>query len=168
MSVRGFHPSQRLMIVANPEGASGCPRTIGEEIQMVFHSNVFEALQELRDAEWDAVLLQLPVHGWSGEELLEEVRRAAPATPCLVQGAPGEDWMQAVRLAKLGACSWLPANATAGDRLGSLQAAFDERLTVRRIAAPDEPWRRFLVGDTAAMRHVVDSIRLGVRAGLPS
>jgi DNA-binding NtrC family response regulator len=116
--------------------------------------------RKLRDAEWDAVLLQLPVHGWSGEELLEEVRRAAPATPCLVQGAPGEDWMQAVRPAKLGAYSWLPANATAGDRLGSLQAAFDERLTVRRIAAPDEPWRRFLVGDTAAMRHVVDSIRL--------
>ena len=53
-------------------GASSCPRTVGEEIQMVFHSNVFEALQELRDAEWDAVLIQLPVNGWSGEELLEE------------------------------------------------------------------------------------------------
>jgi DNA-binding NtrC family response regulator len=148
------------MIIANPEGASSCPRIVGDEIQMVFHSNVFEALQELRDAEWDAVLLQLPVNGWSGEELLEEVRRAAPATPCLVQGAPGEDWMQAVRLAKLGAYSWLPSNATPADRLGTLQAAFDERLTVRRIAAPEEPWRRFLVGDTAAMRHVVDSIRL--------
>ena len=77
------------------------------------------AYAALRDAEWDAVLLQLPVNGWSGEELLEEVRRAAPATPCLVQGAPGEDWMQAVvwpSSARIRGCPPMRRRGTGWDR----------------------------------------------------
>ena len=150
------------MIIADAASVGGSPRNTGcDGLQSVAHSNVFEALQELRDADWDAVVLQLPLAGWSGEELLEEVRRAAPATPCLVQGAPGDDWAQAVRLTKLGAHSWLPAGASAGDRLAALDAAFSERLAMKRTQVPaDEAWRRFLVGDTAAMRHVTDTIRL--------
>jgi DNA-binding NtrC family response regulator len=149
------------MIIASAGGVAGLSRSAScDGFQSIVHTNVFEALQDLRDTEWDAVVLELPVAGWSGEELLEEVRRAAPAAPCLVQGAPGDDWAQAVRLTKLGAYSWLPATASAGDRLAGLEAAFSERVGMKRKVAEEEPWRRFLVGDTAAMRHVVDTIRL--------
>jgi len=44
--------------------------------------------------------------------------------------------------------------------LGALQAAFEERLALRQAPPSEEPWRRFLVGDTAAMRQVTDTIRL--------
>ncbi len=145
------------MIIAE---APGIPGGIGAGYQAVTHANVFEALQELRNAEWDAVLIQLPINGWNGEELLEEVRRAAPASPCLIQGAPGEDWIQAVRLSKLGAYAWLPDKASPADRIAGLEAAFAARLALRRHTTGDEPWSRFLVGDTAAMRHVIDTIRL--------
>ncbi len=149
------------MIIAGAGNSSNAPTSSGEDFEAVLHTDVFGGLQELRNSEWDAVLIQLPVPGWSGDELLEEVRRAAPASPCLVQGAPGEDWIQAVRLAKLGAHSWWPAGADSAERLGALTAAFAERLTARRNKAPlEEPWLRFLVGDTAAMRQVTDTIRL--------
>jgi DNA-binding NtrC family response regulator len=147
------------MIITNQEGSANLPRS-SECLRTDVHTNVFEALQELRNADWDAVLLQLPVAGWSSEELLEEVRRAAPASPCLIQGAPGDDWVQAMHLAKLGVYSWWPSNAPAADGLAALEAAFAERVALRRVAVPSEPWRRFLVGDTAAMRQVTDTIRL--------
>jgi DNA-binding NtrC family response regulator len=147
------------MIVANQDNAPAYLRD-GDGMQTVLHTNVFEALQELRDAEWDAVAIQLPVAGWASDELLEEVRRAAPASPCVVIGAPGDDWAQAVRMTKLGAHSWLPNQAAPAERLAAIEAAFAERIAERRAIAPSEPWRRFLVGDTAAMRHVVDTIRL--------
>ena len=155
-----FHPSPRLLIIAEAPVAPGIPGGIGESYEAVAHANVFEALQDLRNAEWDAVLIQLPIDGWTGEELLEEVRRAAPASPCLVQGAPGEDWIQAVRLSKLGAFAWFPAIASPADRIGGLEAAFADRLALRRPVNVEEPWRRFLVGDTSAMRQVTDTIRL--------
>ena len=150
---------QRLMIVAGDENACGEIR-VNENCRVFLHTNVFEALRELRDAEWDAILVQLPVAGWCAEELVEEIRRAAPASPCLLQGAPGDDWVQAVRLTKLGAYSWLPAEASNADRLTALETALAERLSVHRSVAASEPWRRFLVGDTAAMRLVTDTIRL--------
>ena len=155
----GFNQSSRLLIITTLEGNTGLPRN-SECLQTVVHTNVFEALQDLRNADWDAILLQLPVSGWSSEELLEEVRRAAPASPCLIQGAPGDDWVQAVRLAKLGVYAWWPSNAAPADGLAALEAAFAQRVSLRRSAAPSEPWRRFLVGETAAMRQVTDTIRL--------
>ena len=157
--MRGSNFLQRLMIIAGDENACGGLR-INENCQAFLHTNVFEALRELRDAEWDVILVQLPVAGWSAEELVEEIRRAAPASPCLLHGAPGEDWVQAVRLTKLGAYSWLPAEASNADRLTALEVALAERVSVHRNLAESEPWRRFLVGDTAAMRMVTDTIRL--------
>ena len=149
------------MIITGADGAANSSRSaVFDSFHCMTHTNAFEALQELRDAEWDAVLVQLPVSGWSGDELVEEIRRAAPASPCLVQGAVGDDWVQAIHLTKLGAYSWLPSSASPADRLTALEAAFAERLAVRRSITPEEPWRRFLVGDTAAMRQVVDVIRL--------
>ncbi len=158
-SVPGSNQPSRLLIITTLEGNTGLPRN-SECLQTVVHTNVFEALQDLRNADWDAILLQLPVSGWSSDELLEEVRRAAPASPCLIQGAPGDDWVQAVRLAKLGVYAWWPSNAAPADGLAALEAAFAQRVSLRRSVVPSEPWRRFLVGDTAAMRQVTDTIRL--------
>ena len=143
------------MIIADAPGPANMSCGFVEDLQAVTHTNVFEALRDLHNAEWDAVLIHLPVAGWTGDELLEEVRRGAPASPCLVQGAPGEDWMQAVRLIKLGAYSWLPAEASPADRLTALESALRERVSMRPPTQPAaEPWRRFLVGDTAAVRQV--------------
>jgi len=156
---RGAVGSQRLMIIGEGDsipGLSGCG-----PYEIVSKSGVFEALQQLRDADWDADLLRLPLEGWSGCELLEEVQRAAPGVPCVVLAAPGEDWHQAVQLTKLSAQAWLPATAPVGDLMAAMEQAMTARLDWRSARVPEgEPWRRFLVGTTAAMRHVTDTIRL--------
>lgn len=156
--MQGVNTVPRLMVVGRSESDAALPAGLASETS--HHLNVFEALMQLRDTDWDVILVSLPVAGWASEELLEEIQRAAPATPCVVEAAPGDHWQQAVRLTKLGAFQWLPAGSAMPELVAAIQSAYGARLLARPAVNREEPWRRFLVGATAAMRQVTDTIRL--------
>ena len=65
-----------------------------------------EALNELKNNEFQAVVLEFPMPDWTPGELLVEVQRVAPQTPVLLRD-PQATVSDAVRLARLGAYQML-------------------------------------------------------------
>ena len=115
----------------------------------------------LRDGEFDAVLVCLPIEGWPAEEILEECHRNCPHAPVVVldverSGLP----LSTARMIRLGAFHYLSADAAESDVLGCIAAALDHRRSLVAVEPAAEPWRRLLVGESAAMRNVADIVRL--------
>jgi DNA-binding NarL/FixJ family response regulator len=74
-----------------------------------------EALQRVRDKDWDAVLLDINMPGRNGLEVLDDVKRLKPKLPVLVLSAYSEE-DYAVRALKLGASGYL-CKQSASDEL---------------------------------------------------
>jgi len=120
-----------------------------------------EAVQLARSGAYEAVWVQLPVQGWGAEELLEELQRADLELPCVVQARAGEYTVsEGLRLVKLGAFDYLTAEASVEQMHASMEAAVARRRSTRFGDATPESWRKFLVGESAAMRHVAQTVRL--------
>ena len=118
------------------------------------------AVEQLRSACYDAVVLDLPFPDWSSESLLLEVQRAAPRTPVMLrdpQATPSET----ARLARLGISQFLPRE---GDALVMIEQLIESQRTesLARLAqrTAGEDWRRFLIGDSKPMRDVCHIIRM--------
>ncbi|MGQ9634499.1 MAG: sigma 54-interacting transcriptional regulator [Bryobacteraceae bacterium] len=130
---------------------------------MEHFSDVHQALHFCRHVGADAVLACNPIENWSAEELLEELRRVRRGTPVIVHRYSG-DPEEAFRLARLGAAAYLSGPLDAGKLAACLETVFQQRETgglVRLAAAlSSEPWRSLLVGESQAMRDVVEVIRL--------
>jgi DNA-binding NtrC family response regulator len=119
-----------------------------------YSETVPAALAKLRLNGQNAVVASLPLEGWSAEEVLEEIQRADSRLPvilldpeCTIEGA--------LKLAKLGAYyyGYGPIGKT-------LDAATAYHESICGAPRPSEPWRRFLIGESLAMRQVGDVIRL--------
>ncbi len=119
-----------------------------------------EALEALEVGCFEAALGDFPIDGWEAEEWLEHVRRVNPSVPVIIreqQPRLGD----AIRLVKLGAYQYLGAESPIEELAEVLQEAIIERRSRERIEEPeDEPWRRFLVGDSAPMKKLGQVIRL--------
>jgi DNA-binding NtrC family response regulator len=124
------------------------------------------ALDAVANSSYDAVLGDFPVPDWSAEDWLEEVLRVNAAVPVLIrEREPSFD--RAVRLTRLGAFHYL------GDPLGpegllkllNDAAHWRQRWEQARGGSHSgaEPWRRLLIGESRAMRQVVETIRLVAR-----
>jgi DNA-binding NtrC family response regulator len=124
------------------------------------------ALDAVANSSYDAVLVDFPVPDWSAEDWLEEALRVNAAVPVLIrEREPSFD--RAVRLTRLGAFHYL------GDPLGpegllkllNDAAHWRQRWEQARGGSHSgaEPWRRLLIGESRAMRQVVDTIRLVAR-----
>ena len=133
------------------------------ELSLDIASGTLEGLNLLRVTRFDVVVADLPLPDWTADEVVEELRRVDASTPVLIRDANGslED---AVRLTKLGAFHYL-------DRDGApeaLRAAVIEAVEYRRSrelamfgdSISPEPWRRFLVGESQAMKNIAQVIRL--------
>jgi DNA-binding NtrC family response regulator len=94
-----------------------------------------------------AVVLNYPASGWRAAELLEKIQNAAPGVPVLVHD-PSATPAEAIRLARLGACQFLPADEEAVALLNTLEQR------------PSEDWEHLLVGESPEMRQVRHTIRL--------
>ena len=108
-----------------------------------------DAVRALAVADYAAVVLNLPIPGWTAPVLLNAVQRAAPGIPVLARD-PNASLADAVRLAHLGICQFLPVGVGAVDLID--QAIEDGRLggLVRMAAQIDGgDWRRLLVGARA-------------------
>jgi len=109
------------------------------------------------------VLACVPLEDWTPEELLEELRRVRRDAPVIVHRWEG-DPEEAFRLARLGAAAYLSGPLEAVKLAACLEAVFEQRESqgLARLAAGlnSEPWRQLLVGESQAMRDVVEVIRL--------
>jgi DNA-binding NtrC family response regulator len=119
-----------------------------------------EAVAELARPAWTAVVLDLEAAGWRTAEMLERVQSAAPGVPILIHD-PAASLSDAVRLARLGACQFLPADKEAValiDRLGEERRTREE---VPRVGhSGGEEWERLLIGEGPEMGQVRHMIRL--------
>jgi DNA-binding NtrC family response regulator len=99
-------------------------------------------------------VLDFPASDWRTAELLEKIQNVAVDLPVLVHdpsASPGD----AVRLARLGALQFLPADAEAVSLLDQLR---ENCLATEEPAG--EEWERLLIGEGEDMRHVRQTIRL--------
>ena len=110
----------------------------------------------------DAVVCESELPGLGVERFLEEVRRMKPGIPVLIRvdllGDAQSLMALASRLTRLGAFSLLPSSAGVAE----LQRELTRAMAGRAVAegANEEPWRKLLVGESAAIDRVVEMIRL--------
>ena len=119
-----------------------------------------EGIGSLRHSAYDAVVLDFPIPGWYPAQVLEPVRRLAPATPVLVRD-PAATLSDAMSLAHLGAHCILEAGADIGKQIEEA-IHFRTTLGVAQLAANlgREDWERLLIGESREMRQVNHLIRL--------
>ena len=110
---------------------------------------------------FDAVLLCGPQEDCAVETLLEESFRLAPNVPVIVRNRFGSV-TEAVRCVKGGATHYVGPDAVGSqeerDQLHDVLESI--RATASRRQVGEEPWRKYLVGNSPAMRNVAQVIRL--------
>ena len=121
-----------------------------------------QAIERLQTSHADAVLVRLPCNDWTADEALEQIQRIDAAVPVILCDAEGtlED---AVRLTRLGAFHYMTT-----DDSEQLQEVLERaaehsrsrRLTWAEAAGANEPWRKFLVGESQPMQQLARVIRL--------
>ena len=154
----------RLLWITSPAAADLEPlrsRLPGVSIEVV--SDGLAGLNALRNCSYDVVLSDFPLAGWTAEELLEELKRASPATPVVIRHRAGS-LDDAVRTTKLGAFQFLNGDGGARTLAYVLEAAVEERRT-RELAraaqsVADLPWKSFLVGESRAMTEIDQIVQL--------
>ena len=127
-----------------------------------FVADSVEAISRFRMGRYDALLASFPCQGWTPDELLEEAQRVAPGVPVVIHDPTLTDDAVA-RLLRMGAFDvWRESMDTrvAPERLEALLEHARFREAVWRLTEGAEPWRRSLVGDSPAVRRVLDTIRL--------
>ena len=120
-------------------------------------------LERLGVSSYDAVLADFPLPGWTPEEWLEAVQRLDSLVPVIIRDErPSCD--DAIRLARLGAYYVLSADASPEKQARALEEALQYRrqreLALCAGEPGREPWKKFLVGESRAMRETDQLIRL--------
>src|SRR5471032_3555836 len=100
-----------------------------------------EGLEELRQCEYQAVVLEFPIPNWNPAELLEEVQRLAPGVPVLVRDADAT-LSDAARMTRLGVYQFLEQGDEAS---AQIEQAIESRRT--NDHACREEWAGLLVGE---------------------
>ncbi|MBZ5575941.1 MAG: sigma-54 dependent transcriptional regulator [Acidobacteriia bacterium] len=112
------------------------------------------ALNELKNHEFHAVVLQFPLPSWTPRALLGQVRQLAPHLPVLMRN-PAVTVPEAVQLAHLGLTALLTGDP--GDT-EVLREALEGPAPA--AADPSNPQGSLLVGTSLAIQHVCEVIRL--------
>jgi DNA-binding NtrC family response regulator len=121
------------------------------------------ALEYLRASAYDVVLADFPIPDWSPEEWLEEVHRTNALLPVVIRDSLAT-CADAVRLTKLGAYHVFDATADIEELARVLEQAViyrrERELALFGGDLAQEPWKKFLVGESRAMREIAQVIRL--------
>jgi DNA-binding NtrC family response regulator len=126
----------------------------------IIHSPA-EALNSLRSAGAALIFVEFPLPGSEPADLLEAIQEIAPRTPVLVRDPHGTV-ADAVRLVRLGADHFMSGPLDENEVIVHLETAA-EKLRISTLAAnrqDTEPWKRFLIGESRAIRDVEHIIRL--------
>jgi DNA-binding NtrC family response regulator len=121
-----------------------------------------EALDRLKGTSFDGVTIHLPLELWDAEDLLEQIHRTQALVPVIICD-PAGTLADAVRFTKLGAFYFTKAEDP--DEFKQVLQWASEYSRSRDLAAlgqavSNEPWRKFLVGESRAMQQVMQVIRL--------
>jgi len=126
----------------------------------VYCESEWEAISCLRQREASVVLACLPLPEWPPDELLEHIQRESASTPCVFLNLGANSLAEGLRLVKLGAFDY----AVSVDGVqAALARAFEQAHGAAAASPDDEPWRRFLVGESTPMRVIGETIRLVAR-----
>lgn len=121
------------------------------------------ALEYLRASAYDVVLADFPIPDWSPEEWLEEVHRTNALLPVVIRDSLAT-CADAVRLTKLGAYHVFDATAGIEELARGLEQAViyrrERELALFGGDLAQEPWKKFLVGESRPMREIAQVIRL--------
>lgn len=91
-----------------------------EDLETGQAGNAPEALQLLRSASWDLVVLDISLPRRSGLELLKEIRKLKPRLPVLVMTMYAED-QYALRSFRAGASGYITKSRAPGDLLEAVK-----------------------------------------------
>ena len=152
-----FVSIMRLLWIGSTEGAASRVLTYLDGAEVV--PAIPEGLAWLACSRAEAVVASFPVPGWSPAEALEALCGVGQRVPVIVLD-PAAAAPDAVRLARLGACQVFGADAHPEAVREELQAAAEHYRQRECAAAPAEPWRRLLVGESRAMEEVGRMVRL--------
>ena len=153
MLVLGIPPAVHRLLVVNNGTRSGLE---GEAV-----NNPIQALQVLRNGNYDAIFLQLPLAGWTPEELIEELQRIDASIPIVVQtDEPDGSLSEGLHFVKLGVFHYLPANAATEQMNQTMATAAAHHRSRHPVPSSAEAWQKFLVGDSVPVRNVIQTVRL--------
>jgi len=117
-----------------------------------------DARRLLREA-YDVVLLDVRFPGENGLDLLAEIHADAPETTVIMMSG-NADLETAVRATRLGAYDFLEKPLSLERLLVLLRNAFESRALASENERLRAPWAAELVGDSPAMRALLDQIEL--------
>jgi len=121
--------------------------------------SVWEAVHEVRSGRCQIVVAELPYGNLDAAELLSTVR-SVDRDIMVIFHLPAGGVVDATRLARMGAYSCVDAAMNEDQVAQVLGQARDEASSRRGMRHEGEPWRRALVGQSAAMEEVVRTIEL--------
>ena len=135
-----------------------------QRFDLVMEHDALSAFRHLEREEFDAILVSFPLTDWDSElalgelarselAMLEELQRLSPATPVVIHSAQATV-RTVVRLMQSGAFHVLQNE----DPTTTLMLAARSKSLLK--SKPEDPWRRYLVGESPAMQRVVEAIRL--------
>ena len=149
-------PLRILIVDDHPMVRQGIRQTLADtlEIEAIGEASTpQEALNLVRQREWDAVILDIGLPGRGGLEVLKDIKQEAPRLQVLVLSMHSED-QYAVRAIRAGAAGYLTKEAgpaklvdairkiAAGGRYISAEVA--ERLAVELTIDPTQPLHALL------------------------
>jgi len=124
------------------------------QFDLTIAGSALEGLKRLECQDLEVVVASFPLQDWISEAaLLEELQRAQPSTPIVIQ-SPDANVAEVVRLMHLGAFHVLQS----GD--ASTIVTLASRSKSLRQADSPETWRKMLVGESQAIQKVAGIIRL--------
>ena len=127
---------------------------------LVVVASASEGLQRLEAEDFDVILASLPVSDASAmAALLEQLQHAQPSTPILVH-APGARATEVARLLRLGAFHVFAHGDATSLAYMAANSKWAQESSREPAASEQEPWRRFLIGESRPMEQVVEKIRL--------
>ena len=127
-----------------------------------------EGLALLPLNSFDAAVVNAPLTDYPPEGMLEEIARLDSRPAILIRNREG-NVAEAVRCVKLGATQYFGPDAlNCGQEVQAIQQALEAAVSLQSLRYPkrmgpgiaEEPWRKFLVGHSKAMRGVAQVIRL--------
>jgi DNA-binding NtrC family response regulator len=121
--------------------------------------SVWEAMNEIRSNRCQIVMVELPYGDLDAAELISTVR-AHDRDIMVIFHLPAAGVADATRLARMGAYSCVDAGMNEYQVAQVLGQARDEATSRREMKFEGQPWRRTLVGQSAAMQEVVRTIEL--------
>src|SRR5208283_4445759 len=122
--------------------------------------SVAGAIEKLRQAEADAIVVSLPGDGWVAREILSEISAARPSIPVILYD-PHKTKNLLFAMGGANAPKYFGQPGTSEELLECIRAALASGAAeeLARLSH-SEPWRKLLVGDSGVMREVVETIAL--------